>query len=125
MKIQRRINNMLNLTSKYPTQTFLPVSASLLMAQVDHINSTGIINKDFPKKLRRPNTGGAPDGSGAPISQIDVLINPDPRYAFQSLKDAQAYAFEGASQMVNNACFYIENNQATQGYYQLVVWGLP
>lgn len=112
---------MINLTSQYPNTTFLPVGTTQLTAQINSINSSGIINKDFPKKLLRANVGTAPDGSGAKTSQIDVLINGNSTYAFQNLASAQEYAQEAGAQMVNNANYYVENVQP--GFYQIVVWG--
>lgn len=113
---------MINQTSQYPNQQFLAPATAQLIAQVDFINRTGIINKDFSKKIRRPNIGTAPDGSGVPISQVDVLINSDAQYALQNLNQARTYALQGANQMANNACYYVEN--VTPTYYQVVVWGV-
>lgn len=113
---------MINLTSQYPNLPFLPVGMTQLINQVNYINTTGIINKDFAKKYRRPNIGTAPDGSGVPTSQIDALINSDALYAFQNLHDARTYALQGANQMANNPCYYVEN--VTPTYYQAVVWGV-
>jgi hypothetical protein len=112
---------MINLTAQYPNQVFLAPAATSLIAQINTINSTGIINKDFPKKIRRANIGTAPDGSGSPTSQVDVLIGPNTQYCFQTLNDARTYALQGANQMVNNANYYVEN--VAPGYYQAVVWG--
>lgn len=115
---------MLNLTPQYPNQIFLSLASSQLIAQVDAMNSSGILNRKFPKKFGRGNTGLAPDGSGAITTQIDVLINSNATYAFQNLNSARSYALEAASETINNACFYIENNPIQSGYYQIIVWSI-
>lgn len=114
---------MINLTSQYPNQIFLAVASSQLMAQVDAINASGIMNKTFPKKYGRTNAVPAPDNSGAKVTQVDVLINPNATYAFQNLTTARSYALQAANDGSNNPCFYVENNQAAQGYYQVICWG--
>lgn len=113
---------MINLTSQYPSQTFLPVAATQIINQVNSINSSRIINRNFPKKFGRL-SGAAPDNSGAVTTQIDVLINGDATYGLPRLNDAQSYAFQAAGQVVTNPSFYVENVQPS--FYQIVVWGLP
>lgn len=112
---------MINLTSQYPNQVFLPVAVTQLTNQVNAINASGIPNRQFPKKYGRGNIGFAPNGSGAATTQIDVLINGNTPIGFLNLKDAQSYAQQAANQTINNACYYIENIQPS--YYQLVCWG--
>lgn len=113
---------MLNLTSQYPNVNFLTVGYTQILTQVNTANSTYIPRLNFPKKYRRANIVSAPDNSGVLASQIDVLINSDARYAFQSLNDARNYGLQAANEMVNNPCFYIENVQPT--YYQAIVWSV-
>ncbi len=114
---------MINQTSLYPGQTFLSAAGTQIVSQIDTINSSNIPNRSFPKKYGRTN-GTAPNGSGVVATQIDVLINPNAQYAFQNLNEARNYALEAANQVVNNPCYYVENNQVANGYYQIVVWGV-
>lgn len=112
---------MKNQTAQYPAQAFLPVASTQLIAQVDSINASGVLNRRFPKKFGRLN-GTDPTNLGKPATQIDVLIGANDQYRFQNLNDARNYALECAAEVVNGACCYVENNQASQGYYQVVVW---
>lgn len=114
---------MINLTSQYPSTVFLPVASTQLIAQVNTINSSGIPIVPFPKQYARLNSGTAPDGSTALTSQVDVLLGPNALYAFQTFKDAQSYAQVAGSQVVNNACFYVES--ISPQYYSIVIWGPP
>ena len=113
-----------NVTTQYPNSVFLAPAITTLQTQVNLINNTGVINKDFPKKIRRVNIGLAPDGTGSLMSQIDAIITPGTTslYSFASLGDAQRYCLEGAAQMVNNASYYIESFTTTT--YSMLVWGL-
>lgn len=113
---------MINLTSQYPNAVFLAPAISTLATQYATIATSGILNKNFPKKIRRTNVGVAPDGSGVQMSQIDVAIGAAP-YMFPNLQTAQVYAQQGANEMVNNANFYVENINIPYGTYSLLVWG--
>ncbi len=111
---------MINLTTTYPSQQFLSVAQSQIISQVDAINASGIPNRRFPLKFGRIN-GTAPDNSGSPATQIDVLISGSATYGFQNLNDARNYALQAGNEVVNNSDFYVENVQP--GYYQAVIWG--
>ena len=117
---------MINVTSQYVTQTFLPYAYASLQTQINTANSSRVTTLKFPMKLGRANAGSAPDNSGAIMTQIDVYFNSNAFYAFQNFAVGQQYALQAANEVVNNASYYIENNQASNinnGYYQILVWG--
>lgn len=111
---------MINVTSQYAAQTFLAPAAANIIAQVDSNNNTRINTFLFPKKYRRVAFAQtAPDGSGAQMHQIDVLINPSAVYACQTLKEAQSLAFETGGYLGNE--YYIEAALSPQSY-SILTW---
>lgn len=110
---------MINVTSQYPTQTFLTVGATQIQTQCNN-NNSGILRILFPKKYRRTSAAvTAPDGSGAAMSQIDVLIGPDAFYAVQNTMQAQRLAFEAAGYLGYE--YYIEA-PLSPCCYQILSW---
>lgn len=112
---------MINLTSQYPGQTFLAPASAQIQAQINAINSTGVINKRFPKEYRRTSFAGvAPDGSEALMYQYDAMVNVNAQYAYQSIGLAQNQVLQDAAQGGNE--YYIEISPLPVGYYSILAW---
>lgn len=110
---------MINVTSQYPTQTFLPVANAQIVAQVNQMN-TANTPIAFPRVFRRTAFATAPDNSGAKMFQYDVLLNNVAFYAYQLLKDAQSDTLQVAASRGHE--YYIELAPLNSQYYQILTW---
>jgi hypothetical protein len=112
---------MLNVTSQYPTQTFLSPATSQIQTQINTINTSNVGSISFPLTFTRTAFAGtAPDGSLAKMFQVDALITPNAVYGFSSIKDAQARVLEAAAAAGNE--YYIELSPLQPLYYQILTW---
>lgn len=112
---------MINVTSQYPTQSFLAIGTTQIIAQVNQNNNTAVPSNLIPKALRRTALAtSAPDGSGAAMYQFDSMINGNAFYACQSTMEAQRLILEAAASYGNE--FYIELSPLSPQYYQILTW---
>jgi hypothetical protein len=112
---------MINVTSQYPTQTFLSSPQSQIISQVNGIETSAIKTKTFPKVYNRISSAGvAPDGSLAVMYQYDCLIKLPEQYSYTNTQFAQQRVLEAAAQNGNE--YYIEMSPLNAGYYQILTW---
>lgn len=111
---------MINVTSQYPTQTFLPAANTQIISQV---NAANLANTPIPFPLvyqRISSAGVAPDGSLAAMYQYDCLINQIAKYSFNNTQNAMEGVFEAAA--FNGNEFYIQLSPINPSYFQILAW---